>query len=494
MEHIGLYLKDIYRSKKTGQLYFQCGYARKHMFFQGGDLVYARTNQPQELIGEVLHRLGKISDETFQKIDAYIMPKRTIGEVLIAEGLITQESLVEGLMYQFREVALNSFAVFDASFKFREGAPFEGETFDVKIGVPVLIEEGIRRMKFDANFKGFLSGRTPRHHDKTFFLKLTEEEKDVYAAVTGQLTADTILEEGSFSPEVFWKSLFLLYCLDLIDLEGESQGWSQEPAEPQAPSEDELLEDEKVREVVALYERLAEMDYYQVLEVDSGTTLDEIKRSYFQLARKFHPDLFDRGLPENFKQKIDEVFDYITKAYHTLTDEQAKADYDKNKDKPKPKEGDVRNDTKRAEVKFRQGKTLYDQTRFEEASILLQEAIRLDAHKSQYYLLLAMTQSKIKHLQQKAVKNFKKAIELEPWSPDAYLGLGSLYRREGMPTMALKFLKKASQVDPDHPGVRKEMAELEGKKEKKGLGLKDLISLDAKDLKGIFKKDLFKKK
>ena len=144
-------------------------------------------------------------------------------------------------------------------------------------------------------------------------------------------------------------------------------------------------------------------------------------------------------------------------------------------------------------MKFRQGKTLYDQTRFDEAVVLLQEAIRLDAHKSQYFLLLAMAQSKIKQFQEKAVKNFKKAIELEPWSPDAYLGLGSLYRREGMPTMASKYLKKALQVDPDHRGVRKELAEIEGKTEKKGL--KDLISIDAKDLKGIFKKkDQFKKK
>ena len=492
MEHIGLYLKDIHKAQQTGQLYFQRGYARKHMYFQDGNLVYARTNQPQELIGEVLHRLGKISDETFQKIDAYIMPKRTIGEVLIAEGLITQESLVEGLMYQFREVALNSFAVFDASFKFREGSPFEGETFDVKIGIPVLIEEGIRRMKFDSNLQEYLSGRTPRHHDKTFFLKLTEEEKDVYAAVTGQLTSDSILEKGGFNPEAFWKSLFLFYCLGLIELEGEAQGWSQETSDSEEQDEDALLSDEKVREVVALYEVLPDLDYYQVLRVDENTDVDEIKKTYFQLARKYHPDLFDRGLPDNVKRKIDEVFDYITKAYHTLCDDDAKAAYDKKKDKPKPKAGDARDDTKRAEVKFRQGKTLFDQTRFDEAVILLQEAIRLDSHKSQYFLLLAMTQSKIKQFQKKAVSNFQKAIELEPWNPDAYLGLGSLYRREGMPVMASKYLKKALQVDPDHRGARKELAELEGKKEKKGL--KDLISLDAKDLKSIFKKDFFKKK
>lgn len=239
-------------------------------------------------------------------------------------------------------------------------------------------------------------------------------------------------------------------------------------------------------------DRLSDLDYYQVLEVDPEASSAEIKKAYFQLARKYHPDLFDRGLDSGIKEKIDEVFDAVTKAYHTLSDEGAKAAYDKRKTKLTTKSGGVRDADKQAEIKFRQGKTLFDQTRFDEALVYLQEAIRMDSNKSRYYLLLAMTQAKLPHYRHKSVDNFKKSIELEPWSPDAYTGLAAMYRKEKMPVMAKKYLKKALHVDPDSRAAKKELEELEGKQEKKGI--KGLLSLDAKDLKNLLKKYFFKKK
>jgi tetratricopeptide (TPR) repeat protein len=491
MEHIGLYLKDIYLGKKVGQLYFQQGNTRKHLYFQNGNLVYARTNQPSELIGEVLFRMGKISVDLYGRIDEFIMPKRTIGEVLVSGGHITQENLVEGLMYQFREVTLNLFSIFGASFKFREGSLFEGETFDVKIPAPTLIEEGIRRMKFDPNLKAFLENRTPELHDKTFSLQLTEDEKEVYKAVDGERTSDGILEYGGFNRDNFWKSLYLFLCLNLIDLKGEVRSWTQTSApqgeDPKAEKNNALLQ-----EALAMSDRMPDLDYYQILEVGPDADPAVIKKSYFQLARKYHPDLFDRNLKPEVKEKIDEVFDTITKAYHTLSDEQAKKAYDEQKSKPAPKAGDARDADKRAEIKFRQGKTLFDQTRFDEALVFLHEAVRLDADKSRYYLLLAMTQARLPHYRKKSVDNFLKAINLEPWSPDAYTGLGVMYKKEDMPVMARKYLKKALQVDADNRAARKELAELDGGDEKKGL--KGLMSMNAKDLKKLLKGNFFKKK
>ncbi len=492
MEHIALYLKDIYLGKKVGQLYFQHEYTRKHLYFQGGNLVYARTNQPTELIGEVLFRAGKLSKDVYGRIDEFIMPKRTIGEVLVSEGHLTQESLVEGLMYQFREIALNLFSEFEASYKFREGSPFEGETFDVKIPTPNLIEDGIRRMKFDPYMKNFLATRTPKQHDKSFSLQLTEEEKEIFEAINSERTTDAVLEYGGFSGDNFWKSIFLFYCLNLIELEGEARAWTQPPSASPKGDPGERDDNAQLQEVLAMSDRMSDLDYYQVLEVDNDAEPAEIKKSYFQLARKYHPDLFDRDLDAGIKEKIDEVFDTITKAYHTLSDEVKKATYDKKKSKPSSGGRDVRDTEKRAEVKFRQGKTLFDQTRFDEALILLQEAVRLDSHKSRYYLLLAMTQAKLPDYHRKAVDNFNKAIEMEPWSADPYAGLGAMYRKEGMPVMAKKYFSKALHVDPDCRAALKEMQELEGKGEKKGI--KSLLSMDTQGLKNLLKKGFFKKK
>lgn len=487
MEHIGIYLKDIYLNHTEGQLYFQQANTRKHLYFRNGKLIYARTNLPQELIGEVLFKLGKVSKEVYSKIDEYIVPKRTIGEVLVEHEVLSQADLIEGLKYQLREITLNLFSIFNGNFKIKEGLQSSEESFDATIDIPELIEDGLRRMKYDENLKSFLENRIPVLKDKTYFFHLTEDEKEIYAAIDGQLSSDAILSDSDFSSEMFWKSVYLFYCLNLIDLSGEGKPAkkTEKKDTPEPP-----ITDDRVKEVLYMSDRLSNLDYYQILEVTGSATPAEIKKAYFQLARKYHPDLFDRGLPDEIKRKIDGVFDYITKAYHVLSDEDQKKKYDARKDVPKS--DDKKDADKRAEIKFRQGKTLYDQTRFEEAMIFLQEAVRLDPFKSKYFLLLAMTQSKIKVHQKKAVDNFRKAIHLEPWNPDGYLGLGLMYKKENMRVMAIKQFKQALQVDPDHPAALKELEELEGAGKKKGL--KDLLSFDSKDIKEFLKKDPFKKK
>ena len=59
--------------------------------------------------------------------------------------------------------------------------------------------------------------------------------------------------------------------------------------------------------------------YYELLEVKSDATQDEIKKAYRKKALKEHPD--KGGDPEKFQD--------ISKAYETLSDDQKRAAYDK---------------------------------------------------------------------------------------------------------------------------------------------------------------------
>jgi tetratricopeptide (TPR) repeat protein len=125
----------------------------------------------------------------------------------------------------------------------------------------------------------------------------------------------------------------------------------------------------------------------------------------------------------------------------------------------------------------------------------LDQAIRLDAHKSAHFLLLAMVETKIPTYLRKAEEHFIKAIKLEPWSPDGYLGLGMMYKNADLKVKATNQFKKALRVDPGNPAALKELEELEKPKSKGGFkDLKDLLSFDIKGLKGMLSTDIFGKK
>lgn len=468
MNHISYHLKNIHFNKRSGLLKFKHENIEKTLCFQEGNLVFAKTNQHEERLGFILYKIGKISEEVYSKIDQYIKPKQKLGETLINSGLITKKDLYDGWISQMREIALSIFSFFEGEFGFEEMETFIDQEFESKISIPFLIEDGIRRMKFHPSLQLFLEKKVLFRKGKVYFYLLTEEEKEILLLLDGKIPAEDILHSTGYSPELFWKSLYLFYCLDLIDVKEEGK-------EEEKGMESQLIkENEQLAELETLREKLSTLDYYQILNVSRTASEDEIKKGYFVVARKYHPDSFDQGLPRDIKEKIEQVFDHITKAYQTLIDKEKREEYDTRAGISREEEG--QDLSRRADTKFRKAKTLYQQKRYEDALILLEEAIRLNKNKGSFYLLLALTESKIPTLDKKAEEDFLRAIELESWNPECYVGLGLFYKQEGLRARASKHFLKALELDPDHSIALREVAEEAKSKRKKGL--KELLTSD----------------
>lgn len=61
-------------------------------------------------------------------------------------------------------------------------------------------------------------------------------------------------------------------------------------------------------------------DYYEILGISKTATIEEIKKAYRELAKKWHPDRNNGVETDMFKK--------ITEAYDILSDETKKMEYD----------------------------------------------------------------------------------------------------------------------------------------------------------------------
>ena len=483
MTHIALSLRDIYFNKRTGRLVYKRGDVEKYFFFQKGTLIQVKTNVPEERLGEVLYKLERISKDAHATMDEFVEPNQNIGEVLRSRGVISEQDLSDALTYQMRETTLNVFPHFDAEMTFQEREDFTAQSEESKISIPFIIEYGIRRMQPNPVLKTFLARQVPFLKRKSFAYLLTPDEKEILDRISGQDTAESILRTLTSPPDFFWKSLYLFYCLDLVDLKTvEEPKAAREGTGPAAKGAPASVSAE-VSEVLAFRETLPQKNFYQLLEVPRTASEEDIKKAYFQMARRFHPDRFDRKASAEYKGQIDEVFDAITSAYRILSNKDKRATYDSGAQNGVQEE--AQDSVKKAEIKFRQGKTLFSMDRFDDAVTFLEEAVRLRRDKADYHLLLAMAESRVPSYVRKAETDFLKAIGLEPWNPEGYVGLGVLYKTEGLQTKAVRQFEKALEADPEHAKARQELIDMGvGIKKKKGLqGLLSLVFIGGKGKK-----------
>ncbi|HEQ99739.1 MAG TPA: molecular chaperone DnaJ [candidate division Zixibacteria bacterium] len=67
---------------------------------------------------------------------------------------------------------------------------------------------------------------------------------------------------------------------------------------------------------------MAGKDFYEILGVGETASKDEIKKAYRKLAKKYHPDV-NKG-----NKEAEQKFKDVSEAYHVLTDDKKRAQYD----------------------------------------------------------------------------------------------------------------------------------------------------------------------
>jgi DnaJ-class molecular chaperone len=80
-------------------------------------------------------------------------------------------------------------------------------------------------------------------------------------------------------------------------------------------------------EIKALVKLVDELDYYQILEVPRDAHGSGIKRGYYAVSRRYHPDA-NRALRGEARRDLEHVAKRVTEAYSVLRDARRRQAYD----------------------------------------------------------------------------------------------------------------------------------------------------------------------
>jgi curved DNA-binding protein CbpA len=100
------------------------------------------------------------------------------------------------------------------------------------------------------------------------------------------------------------------------------------PEERAALAEETDLDEPMRRQLLVTYRDLERLDHYALLKVDPDADRKAVKRAYYDVAARYHPDRYFRKKLGSFKVRMEAIFGRVTLAHDVLTDKGRRAEYD----------------------------------------------------------------------------------------------------------------------------------------------------------------------
>lgn len=443
-------LIGIRRSLKTGVLDIHSGEIKKTIYIKSGDPIFARSNIEDERLGEFLLRQGIIT------IDAYnhsveLMKKtgKRQGAVLVEAGYLKVEELPGLVRAQIEEIIRNAFKLLTGRFEFKEGPLPTDEIITLKLSLANLIYRGIKGIESLQFIRSELSdlnsipspAEDPYHLFQDIFID--ERDRKLLILVDGKNTINDIIKKSQLNQFEALKTIYALLCTRIIELKEPSiTGETME-----AVSMDEVLRNGDIdeaflREVEELYKKIDTMTYYEILRVSKDISNSELKKTYYRLVKRFHPDRYFRIGHDDLKNKLSKIFTMINNAYTVLSDSSRRVEYDSSLSK-----SEEHNDS--ALIRFEEGLEFYKRKSYSDAVTAFGQAVYLDPAKPRYHFYYGLSLIEVGKYKD-AERSLLKAIELWPDNPDYVTELAFLYLRLDMKLRAKKTFERALTMAPDH--------------------------------------------
>jgi hypothetical protein len=437
------------------------GKLRRLFCLRKGWLVFVASNLLEEQFDEFLVLGGKLSASDRSELAvASKAKKKNVITIALERRILSWSAAERGMEELITSLLSSSLEWQDGSYTFEPGVPaLEGEV-TVKLSPIRLILRHVRtyptsldavRMRIGRpDFRPAMSAASQR------ILSGFEPDpvmEHLLEHCDGETPLGELVSKSPGDDNATLRTLYGFLMLGVLDEPKEGKTFVTRSGK----KEKELTGPE----IRAILQRIDAPDLYGVLGVDRAASRDQIRRAYYGLARRYHPDHLRSGELTGYLEEMEQYFTRVTEAYNTLMSFELRREYDDLL-------VDVKDDGGQAEEhsvvlareNYIAGRALARKRRLTDAVRFLENAIQLDPSKAAYHLELGKLLSGNPRRRDEAEGYLEKAKTLEPSSAEAYVGLGQLHAKRGRKDRAIAMFREALRWKPDHEEAHNGLKEL----------------------------------
>lgn len=482
-------ISEILEKRFSGALRVHHERVKAVIYFDGGELIYATSNLRSSRLTEYLEKRGLPAKTNAEK-DA--LPDPALGEALIAKGLLTRPALNEVLAEQVTDVVRMLLLWTSGQWSF-DGRARLSEPIQVQIPIKQFLLDAVRGMDPQFAASRFRNPAEVISPDSADLLNLSPTEGFLLSRVespieVGELVAVSGLPEREAQQAIYGlvlaKALKREFWPNALRTDGtsapKSSPVSGKPAVKSEPARDAQQELEEF-----LQEQSQATTHYQVLNVSPVADAGEIKRAYYALARRFHPDRFHDLARTPIHARLESAFARITQAHELLSNPNLKSAYDvkimgaqkagtlssvgpaesilpTNDLNDEPTGG--ASDLQLAAKRFQEGIAALQGGQTNVAISLLSTAARLAPTDPKYRAYYGRALATNQRMQRLAEAELQVAVKLDPGNASYRVMLAGLYGSLGFSHRAIAELERALSLDPQNTEARQMLQRFEAKK------------------------------
>jgi hypothetical protein len=293
-------LQFLATGRKTGTLKLGRGSIVKQIYLEDGLIVGSTSNDPRELLGQVLLHYGKIEETQLQTaMDIQRHSGGKLGVILCAQGFVSPEDVIEVLRTRTLEIIYDLFIWEEAEFEFFDNEPVPADLIRIQVNATSVIMDGIYRIDEWARYRKVIPSERAFFELNSGWTQLLNESKDVREVlylVEKRMTAAEICYNMHTSLFRACALLFTLIAKDAIKLAGEA------PELPEAADLSELKLPQTVPELIDMARaELKEGNAENALAIiqsalEQGAKTAETHRLREEAEKKLIAQLYRNGL------------------------------------------------------------------------------------------------------------------------------------------------------------------------------------------------------
>lgn len=189
--------------------------------FDQGALKFARSNDPDDRLGEVLYRQGVLSRSQLDDLLRRVTPEKRFGQLVVEEGLLEQDQLFEHLRSQAEQIFYGTLLEHEGIYVFctpEESGPPPAHT--VHLPVQGLLMEGVQRIDEMALFRERIqsSQLCPDLRPGAMRKSVDGEAMTVLAYCDGSRTIEDIARETGLGEFHTTKTIYHLLQQGIVEL------------------------------------------------------------------------------------------------------------------------------------------------------------------------------------------------------------------------------------------------------------------------------------